>query len=726
MEEIHDLEPDNGAVADEVRRRGWVKQMKANKHVQGTDGAYAGKITDFVGFLFRVKPDVLTEGFRRVYEQLPESSRRRKGQERTRRSFVFDSVLGVDKQRLEETAMLRFDRVTEDVVLQWLADFKGRGRTTPSKSVYGIAQSALGDLYRRHGMTFPVALSESINDVKKGAQRMRAQEKVEGRAPMEEGKAAIPGHLYLELAEALLKSGEDVFCHTFAVCSWNLMCRVSNVADLRGAHLSMENDSLLISIVPHKADKEGERTDPKHCYANPSTPSVCVFTALSVYFSVYGAPTSAGQLIFEGGSQQDRFVDAIRRALDTHERLKAELERINVTAEDIASHSFRKGARSYCQGGTTGGPSTPSILLRGGWALEGIDKKYVRYEAAGDQFIGRIVAMLNINSPDFAVLPPHFDVLDDEVMQITNSCFPNAHKSLEPVLVQCLATLTFHRNYLRRTLRETHPLFKSILFTQRIVDKLSHRVAVSFAGDKISATGIPPHVFIQQQLVKVSDIVDELPGRVRSAISAEFEQRAIDSGSITRNVLQDMLEGMMGRLAESLQLRHQPQAPVRQEDDRVEAGIRTWNVNGQLRRVPVDFQIDTAVPSRTLFQLYCLGDRNSGICPYRKLQSLDVVETKQKKRLSDVMALMRPIESALKRQKKWYPEPTVDQVNEMWEAGEPIISIESVTKKGRRRRLNQLAWSTHLREYRKRALVDREDLVQEEEANHEDPEQEKV
>jgi hypothetical protein len=57
-------------------------------------------------------------------------------------------------------------------------------------------------------------------------------------------------------------------------------------------------------------------------------------------------------------------VDAIRRALELNPRLKAELDQLNITVEDIASHSFRKGARSYCQGGTTGG-LRPSILLRG-------------------------------------------------------------------------------------------------------------------------------------------------------------------------------------------------------------------------------------------------------------------------------------------------------------------------------------------------------------------------
>jgi hypothetical protein len=280
---------------------------------------------------------------------------------------------------------------------------------------------------------------------------------------MEEGKAAIPGHLYLELMEELMRRN-DLFISVFSVCSWCLMCRVSNVADLRGAHLSWIGDSLLLSIVRHKADKEGERTDAKHCYANPFNPSACVITAIAAFFSVFGVPKNAHDAVFEGDRQHDRFVESLRRVLNACPMLKAKFQQLGITEEDIAAHSFRKGARSYAQGGTTSGPSTPSVHLRGGWALEGwnfvllfffvcfllytgMDKKYVRYEAAADQFIGRILSMLNVNSPDFAVLAPHFDCIDSDVLQAVTCCFPNAAPNLNAVLVHCLASLIFHQDY---------------------------------------------------------------------------------------------------------------------------------------------------------------------------------------------------------------------------------------------------------------------------------------
>jgi hypothetical protein len=592
--------------------------------------------------------------------------------------------------------------VTEDVVLQWLSEFKGKKGSMPSKSVYGTAQSALGNLFRQHGVTMPDDIMSGVGEVKKGAQRARAQEKVEGLVPIEEGKAAIPGHLYLELVEALLKSGTDVFCHTFAVCAWVLMCRVSNVAELRGAHFKWENDSIVISLVKHKADQGGERTDPKHCYANPFKPYACVVTSLGIYFAIYGPPKSVRDLVFEGNRQHDRFVEAVRRVLESNVRMKQEMERLGIKVEDIAAHSFRKGGRSYAQGGTTGGPSTPSILLRGLWALEGMDKKYVRYEAAADQFIGRILAMLDISSPDFAGLCPHFDAVDDAVLAASRQCFPGAPVELESVLLNCLACLVYHRDYLRANLPRTHALFRSAAFAQGVVESLAGRVSLSFPFDKITPSGIPPHVSIQQGQRELMEMIQKLPDLVRQAIKAEFEQRAIDSGSITRDTLEQMFEGLMVRVQAAISPQQPPQqpppAPVVPANN-----FQMWNVDGVMRRVPEDFKFDTLLSARTLFQLYCLGDQNTHIGPYRRLEPNDFVNGNTQRRLSDMFALMRPVETALRQQNRWENHPTLEQVNGMWDAAGDVIEVEDRTDKGRKRRIKQLAWTTHLGQYRKRA-----------------------
>jgi hypothetical protein len=69
---MEEIEVEAAEVLEEVaRRRNWVNKMKANKHVKGTDDAYAGKVADFVAFVFRVSPNTLAPSFRQVYEKLP-------------------------------------------------------------------------------------------------------------------------------------------------------------------------------------------------------------------------------------------------------------------------------------------------------------------------------------------------------------------------------------------------------------------------------------------------------------------------------------------------------------------------------------------------------------------------------------------------------------------------------------------------------------------------------
>ncbi len=41
-----------------------------------------------------------------------------------------------------------------------------------------------------------------------------------------------------------------------------------------------------------------------------------------------------------------------------------------------------------------------------------VKERYLQYEKAGDQYLGRVVSGLDVNSIDFAVSPPFFDTAD--------------------------------------------------------------------------------------------------------------------------------------------------------------------------------------------------------------------------------------------------------------------------------------------------------------------------
>jgi hypothetical protein len=83
------------------------------------------------------------------------------------------------------------------------------------------------------------------------------------------------------------------------------------------------------------------------------------------------------------------------------------LSECGLSPSDIGTHSIRKGASTYVCSGCTGGPSIVSVCLRCGWSLGGVQDRYLRYESAGDQFVGRVVCGLPLDSCEFAILPPH-------------------------------------------------------------------------------------------------------------------------------------------------------------------------------------------------------------------------------------------------------------------------------------------------------------------------------
>jgi hypothetical protein len=94
----------------------------------------------------------------------------------------------------------------------------------------------------------------------------------------------------------------------------------------------------------------------------------------------------------------------------------------------IDTHSIRKGAASYLTSipgkfkicfiffhyfsntfiffKFSGGPSTASVCLRGGWSMGNVKDRYFKYSENGDQFVGRCIAMLPVLHVDFAISPP--------------------------------------------------------------------------------------------------------------------------------------------------------------------------------------------------------------------------------------------------------------------------------------------------------------------------------
>lgn len=260
------------------------------------------------------------------------------------------------------------------------------------------------------------------------------------------GKRPLGYSLYSALcfrSRQLLVGG---FAHLCLVLSWNLMCRSRSTQTIRLDHLSFEEDALGVVFYKSKTDQGGmKRRDPKHIYANPMEPTTCVMLALAVCLSCN--PTLVNGFLFPGSNQRDRFGKTLQRLVGVINDSGGEMISIN----EIGTHSIRKGAAPFACSGSTSGPSIVSVCIRCGWSIGHVLKRYMHYEKAGDQFLGRVIAGLPLNSSKFACLPPHFDIICPPVVDdCLRLMFPSlVHlPALTSVLKLCLASLVYHSQYL--------------------------------------------------------------------------------------------------------------------------------------------------------------------------------------------------------------------------------------------------------------------------------------
>ena len=93
---------------------------------------------------------------------------------------------------------------------------------------------------------------------------------------------------------------------------------------------------------------------------------------------------------------------------------------------------MRKGAATYCSSGSTSCPSSSAIHLRAGWAIGGVQDTYIRYEGAGDMYVGRTIAGLPQDRAKFASVGPYFSD-SDYVQDGLERVFPNLPRILKEI-----------------------------------------------------------------------------------------------------------------------------------------------------------------------------------------------------------------------------------------------------------------------------------------------------
>ena len=211
---------------------------------------------------------------------------------------------------------------------------------------------------------------------------------------------------------AYTSSTNGLFMVCYLLLCWNMMCRTENAATVIFQHLHWVNDCLAVDCFITKADQTASKSNQKHIYANPLDPLICPILALGMYLieRPEAEATHVQNFVFPATkskkkkSSTSRFLTGLKKLVSTANTLLA----MTIDCLKIGAHSLRKGAVTFAAGGSTMAPGIVSILLRAGWSLQGVENRYFKFEGAMDQFLGRVICGLPINSGNFAILPPFF------------------------------------------------------------------------------------------------------------------------------------------------------------------------------------------------------------------------------------------------------------------------------------------------------------------------------
>lgn len=178
-----------------------------------------------------------------------------------------------------------------------------------------------------------------------------------------------------------------------------------------------------------------------------------------------------------------------------------------------------------------------------------VDVIYMKWAAAGDQFTGRTLCGLPLQSPDFVVLTPHFIYTEEwarsAVDAVMKDCFALSLSTRDyayPVLKMCFASIIYHKEWLYANLPSNSVVRKLSVFTHGIADKLAAVVHSGRISPVMKATGIPANALFlgefERVRSKLEDVVqrfnsDEIRSQIGAAVHDVMERYADERGQIT-------------------------------------------------------------------------------------------------------------------------------------------------------------------------------------------------
>jgi hypothetical protein len=556
---------------------------------------------------------------------------------------------------------------------------------TPAFSTVRGHKSALVWYYNEKSVTFDTTTNQTLEKFLQGYKREVSSKKLNGDMEVFEGKHHITFNGYCLLARKFMTIAPDKLNHTtfntwnmmlfawpFFVLQWNLMARSATVASIMLQHISWQDDAMIITTPKHKGDQEGEKSIPRHVYANPLDPYICPILALAVLTfskSFYHDPNERNNYrLFEGEKQEARFSKLLGRILDKMDENEA--NKLGAKKEQIGTHSARKGSPTYCLG-MVGGPSAVQVFLRAGWSLGNVQDRYLFNGDGGDQLTGRVACGLPNTDCSFATLPPHFDssfdqsIIDWTMILPSYNKYPNTFKQVVPYL---LASIVYHEQWLRENLSTNHPLFSTHLFASSngfsILNQYRNNITLGVGRSSRStmiATGIPPHLALANELLGVAKNVLECKTEIQS--QCEMLPQILTNTMVNKfsingatpvtmddmdRIMNTMIEKITAKLSPSRHLSTDIGAAADPEslNGCTQFQFWMWGTDGKemkLHMVPKGWKLPT-MNIKDIWNMWWYGHYQDKIQPYRFLKWYDLINNAQVTQLSKTKRVMNAIE----------------------------------------------------------------------------------
>ena len=230
-------------------------------------------------------------------------------------------------------------------------------------------------------------------------------------------------------------------------------------------------------------------------------------------------------------------------------RYRDRFSSLGMPPQYFGTHSVRKGAVTHISTGTTSCPPIASICLRANWSMPGVMNRYIKYENAGDQFVGKCVSGRTRMSKEFGASPAYFDFnscnrsdrernqrrLDDWI----KNRMPIDARSNEKVFAvfkMCISSIEFHREFMMTNLHRDSNIRASIFLLERapLNEYLTVKYPWNKTGDTPELTGIPPDILIMSEFEMMKEYMTNmkisLEASFDSTLKRELDARAIGSG----------------------------------------------------------------------------------------------------------------------------------------------------------------------------------------------------